>query len=187
MTDIQTGPPPTATLKLSQEAIQMIREAWRVAGGVVYSAPKGQMCAMAEAKLLAFLADTIGTSACAGSAAGVPMQDMDRLGHVETALRQLVAAVCPGLATGDLLADAGTALAAMATAEPAAYFGIDDEPLPDGSLRFLQIAKAHQSDEDVFPLYRRAPTVAELDSHIAQHQATIEVKAPAAAKKAGTK
>lgn len=199
MSDLQT-PVAGATLKLSPETIQAIKEAWRSAGGVDYSSPKGQICAMAEPKLLAFLSEFLRSAdRTAGDRAG-PTADLHRrLDQTEHALFQLIQSICPARRTGDLLEDAAAARATMASAEPAAYFAIDDEPASDGSARYLHIGAEHSGDEDVFPMYLRAPMVAELATHIDQHQVAGEVNAsdsvatasaakPAsAAKKAGTK
>lgn len=191
-----------ATLKLSEKTIQSLRDSWRAAGGVTYSTPKGQTAAMAEPKLFAFLAEFM-LEADRIVDRGAPMADLSlRLNRAESELFHLVKAICPGLDSGDLFADSGVARAAMASAEPAAFFGVDEESLADGSPRFLQIAAQHHRDDDVFPLYRRAPTVAELATHIDRHQAADDVKASAdgkpaadqaeakatpAVKKAGTK
>lgn len=170
MTNTQNRPA-TAPTQIRLETAEAIRNALRVAGAVTYSAPKGQMVTILETKMLSFLSEFLASAdRTLTERAGPGQEQAQRLYLVETALSKLVTAVCPGLDHHDLLADAGIALAAMASAEPAAYFGIDDEPLDNGNPRFLQIAAEHKTDEDVFPLYRRAPTLAELAAHIDQHQ-----------------
>lgn len=196
MNDIQTGPT-TAPQQPRPETVASILGAWRAAGGTTYSAPKGEMAVMLQSRLLAFLGEFLASAdRTMAERAGPGQEQAQRLHLVETALARLVKAVCPGLDHNDLLADAGIALAAMASAEPAGYFAIDDEPAADGSARYLHIGTEHATDEDVFPLYRRAPTVAELAAHIDQHQvadsttgasSAATVKSPAATKKAATK
>lgn len=197
MPDLQTGPS-SAGLKLRPETVATILGAWRIAGGTTYSAPKGEMAVMLQSNLLAFLSEFLASAdRTMASHPGPGQEQAERLELVEHALAKLVKAVCPGLDHNDLLADAGIALAAMASAEPAAYFAIDDEPANDGSARYVHIGSEHRADEDTFPLYRRAPTLAELAAHIDQHQvaasgdvaasAPATVATKAAKQKAATK
>ncbi len=196
MNNIQPGPA-NAPLKLRPETVQALLGAWRLAGGTTYSAPKGEMAVMLQSQLLAFLSEFLASAdRTMVGRAGPGQEQAQRLHLVETALSTLVKAVCPGLDHNDLLADAGIAIAAMASAEPAAYFAIDDEPANDGSARYVHIDTEHKADEDTFPLYRRAPTLAELAAHIDQHQvvagvdtvvASASTPATKTAKKAGAR
>ncbi|MGN6518694.1 MAG: hypothetical protein ACTHK2_04630 [Dokdonella sp.] len=79
-------------------------------------------------------------------------------------LMRLIGAVCPGLDTGNLVADAEHAIAVMASAEPAAFFVVDDEPAIDGGAKYQQVQRAHANDPDLaaVPLYLRAARRAEL-------------------------
>ena len=182
MTDSQhdagTAPANAPPPKLSEATQQALRDTWRAAGGVAYSSPKGQIAAMNEQKLFVFLAAFLrqadSTAVERGAPAATDMQR--RLEEVETALFRLVKAVCPGLAHDDLLADAGHAIATMASAEPAAFFAIDDTPLADGSPRYLQVQGEFSGDEDVFALYGRAPSLAELAAHVGRHHVASDAK-----------
>lgn len=164
-------------VKLRPETQDALRAMFRAAGGLFYSAPKGETASILESKLFQLLAGLVARADATGAQrAALLFPDSPQQKH-EQALRALVGAICPGLDTGDLLADAATAVQAMASAEPIAYFGVDDEPAADGSARYSQVAEQFKNDEDVFPLYRRAPTVAELAEHIAQHQVAADAKA----------
>jgi hypothetical protein len=189
MTDTQQTVTPGATLKLSEAIMQALRETWRAAGGVTYSAPKGQMAAIAEPKLFAFLAEYLlaADSTLVDRAVPVVGELGRRCDAAELALRQLVEAVCPGLARGNLLDDAEYARAAMAGADPAAFFAIDETLAEDGGPRYLHVAAEFKSDDDTFPLYRRAPTVGEVQALADQHQVAAAPAAPAKApaKRAG--
>ena len=151
---------------------QSVRDAWRAAGGTIYSSPNGEIASMKERVLISFLGAFVGESQrqviAASAVAATP--------H-EVVLRALVGAVCPGLDTGDLLRDAETAIRAMGSAEPAGYFGLDDTLTADGDQRHLQVSRASRGDEDIFPLFRRAPLHAEL-SQAAADAAARKPRAP---------
>lgn len=163
MTNTTTAPP-GVTLKLSEATVQALRDTWRAAGGVVYSAPSGQVASMSERRLHAFLAEYLAAADESLVDRAVPVVTAigRRCDAAELALRQLVNAVCPGLDGEDLLGGATKALAAMASASPAGYFAIDDAPAADGSPRYLHIGAEHKNDEDVFPMYRTASLLTEL-------------------------
>lgn len=201
MSDLQT-PVAGATLKLSPDTIQAIKDAWRAAGGVDYSSPKGQICAMSEPKLLAFLSEALLAADRTATSRPGPTSDLaQHCDRVEHALFQLVKAVCPGLDHNDLLGDAAIARAAMASGEPIAFFQC--ETGDDGVARYQNVQAEFQTDPDIFPLYRRAPTVAELQAYVGDHYVATdskvesdvrqtpstpaETKATGAAKKAGAK
>ncbi len=171
-----TGIPTPSTVKLRPETQDALRDMFRAAGGIFYSAPKGQTAAILESKLFQLLAGLVMQADATGSQRAALLHPDSPQQQHEQALRALVGAICPGLDSGDLLADAGIAASAIATTEPLAYFSVDDQPAADGSPRYVQVAAQFKGDEDVFPLYRRAPTVAELAAHIAQHQVADDAK-----------
>lgn len=150
------------TVQLRPETQDALRAMFRAAGGIFYSAPKGETAAILETRLFQLLAGLVAQADASGSQrAALLFPDSPQQKH-EQALRALVGAICPGLDSGDLLADAATAVQAMASAEHVAHFLVDEEPAADGGPRYLQVAKEHAHDSDVFPLFRRAPTVAEV-------------------------
>jgi len=152
---------PGQRIPLSTQTQDALRAMFRAAGGVTYGSPKGEMAAILELKLFQLLAGFIAQADAAREQRPALLMGQREVA-LELALAKLVAAVCPGLESGDLLADAHAATCAMASAEPAAYFAIDDEPAGDGSARYMHISSEHKADPDVFPMYRRAPTAAEL-------------------------
>lgn len=172
MSDLETKP--AERIQLSPETVDALRATFRAAGGVTYSSPKGEMAAITERKLFLLLAGFVARADAAGAQRAALM--VFEVSPAEQALRALVGAICPGLDSGDLLADSATAIAAMATTQPLAYFGVDEEPATDGSARYLHVAGEYAGDEDVFPLYRRAATVDELKAALQAHADLHQLK-----------
>jgi len=166
---------------LRPETQDALRAMFRAAGGVFYGAPKGETATILETNLFQLLAGLVAQADASGAQrAALLFPDSVQQGH-EQALRALVGAICPGLDSGDLLADAATAVQLMARAPLAGYFGIDDEPAGDGSARYMHVGSQYKNDDDVFPLYRRALTLLELDEQAALRKAGADSKAGAGA------
>lgn len=158
-----------------------LRALWQQAGGTIYSTNR-EVGAMPTLKLLPFLRGLMVPGAVpSGMAATASPATPDS--SYAAALIKLIAAVCPGLDTGNLLEDARKATEAVAAgAVLAGHFGIDDEPATDGSARYVHVATQHKDDPDVFPLFRRPATVDELKATLQAHADLHQLKsAPDAA------
>ena len=182
-----------------------LRTLWQRAGGTIYSANR-ETGSMPTRTLIPFLRTLVSGAPLVLEAAAAP--DMADLmvaaqgapaapvtssapagdGIYARALMELVAKVCPGLDTGNLLEDARLATEAMsAEANLVGYFGIDDEPLTDGTARYLQIGSQYKADADVFPLYRRAGRTGERDEASTSTASTSTAAKTAPAKKTATR
>ncbi len=148
-----------------------LRALWNEAGGTFYSANR-EIGSMPVRALIPFLRRLVqGAPAFISKETSEPgvgeIKDPARQrasapatalsdNRFELALAALVSAVLPDTDSGDLFVDASKAIASFDHAELAGHFGIDDEPCTDGSARYVMVGAQHASDEDVFPLYRRA-------------------------------
>lgn len=156
-----------------------LRTLWQQAGGIFFSSSR-EAGSMPLTKLFPFLRRLMGPDAVvihappeviekiieAGKAAPPPQLAPAPPAAIPdsvyaSALIKLVGAACPGLDAGNLLEDARRVTESFERTELVGYFGIDDEPLSDGSARYLQVGNEHHADEDVFPLYRRAAAKSE--------------------------
>ena len=163
-------------VKLRPETQDALRDMFRAAGGIFYSAPKGQTAAILESKLFQLLAGLVARADATGSQRAALLHPDSPQQEHEQALRALVGAICPGLDSGDLVADAAVAVELMSRAPLAGHFGIDETPAADGSPRYMQVAAEYKGDADVFPLYRRALTLAELDAQADAREAAGDGK-----------
>jgi NAD(P)H-dependent FMN reductase len=167
---------------------QELKELWRLSGGTFYSGNR-DMAAMPEHKLLQLLKKLVQGQPVFAQLPEVKADDVEAEertsapvrppteSETEDVLRALIDAIVPGLSTGDLLQDAGTAAGAMEVTAPAGFFRVENQGDAEHSKnRYVHVETMDQHSDDVFPLFRRARRLKEAD---------VEAAAPTGAKKRG--